>query len=85
MQITPPEKANTLATTQNQIVDAEFIRTTLGIGRTKFYEDLKTGILPPPNFRVGPKKPRWFWSDVVGHLTRQQSCNAAQRADAEVI
>jgi hypothetical protein len=40
-------------------------------------------ILPPPSFRVGPKKPRWFWSDVIGHLTRQQSCDADQRADAE--
>jgi predicted DNA-binding transcriptional regulator AlpA len=73
MEITSAQEANSLAATQNQIVDGEFIRTALGIGRTKFYEDLKTGILPPPNFRVGPKKPRWFWSDVITHLTNGPS------------
>ena len=85
MQTNPAQDANKLATSHSQIVDAEFIRSALKIGRTQFYEHIKAGVLPPPSFRVGPKKPRWFWSDVIGHLTRQQSCNVDQRADAEAV
>ena len=84
MQINPALDANKFATNQSQIVDAEFIRNTLKISRTQFYEYIKVGVLPPASFRVGPKNPRWFWPEVIEHLTRQQSCTADQRADAEV-
>lgn len=85
MEITLPQEANTLATTPDKIVNAAFIRNELGIGRTKFYEGIKTGALPPPSFRVGTKTPRWFWSDVVEHLIRQQSSRNNESARSEVV
>ena len=83
MRTNPAPDANKLASSPNQIVDAEFIRNSLKISRTQFYEYIKVGVLPPANFRVGPKKPRWFWPEVIGHLTRQHSCNVNQHEDTE--
>lgn len=83
MQNKPNPETNKLATTTAEIVDAAFIRSNLKIGRTQFYDCLKTGALPPPSFRVGTKTPRWFWSEVIDHLTRQNNSREVQSPQVE--
>ncbi len=47
------------------------VRAALRIGNTKFWADIKSGALPPPDFSLGPKSPRWLWTSVIAHLTQR--------------
>jgi len=76
MQNNTATAPKTSKATHHEFVDANFIRHQLGIGRTKFYDDLKTGRLPPPRIRLGPRSPRWLWADVVEYLLRQNNREA---------
>jgi predicted DNA-binding transcriptional regulator AlpA len=56
------EIATTLKATDDAaplLLDPEGVYLMLGIKRTKFYSLVRTGMIPPPTTRLGPRSPRW--------------------------
>ena len=79
-----PQSLDVLATPEQALngsgetlMSARLLMQRLAIGRTKFYHDLQTGVLPQPSIRLGARSPRWLWSDVVQHLKCQQGRGGA--------
>ena len=69
----------TLATV---MTTAEVVRA-LRMGRTRFWQAIKDGELPRPNFHIGPRQPRWIWGSVLAHL-ESRTKEAQVRESAEV-
>ena len=51
----------------------------LGVSSTKFWGGIREGIIPPGDYSLGPRSPRWFQSDLDACLKRRKE----ERHDTE--
>lgn len=59
------------------LTTADVIRA-LRIGKTRFWQALKDGELPQPDFHIGPRQPRWLWSSILRHLEQRKACEVSE-------
>jgi predicted DNA-binding transcriptional regulator AlpA len=62
-----PNDSTNAPTPTSVMTTAEVVKA-LRMGRTRFWQALKDGALPQPNFHIGPRQPRWIWGSVLEHL-----------------